>query len=554
MGQSGDSNDRLGRRSLISGSAAVGMFAALAPACCPCAATTHTWNNAIQTAGADPDHVQTPGSLKDLVLIVQKAEREGKRVRMTGSGHSFSDVAVTDDYLLSPTGLGRVLPLERGELKDAASSGHYVRVEAGIRIRELNQHLDRHGLALDNMGGYDAQTIVGAAMTGTHGSGLEYGPIASQIVSLELVTTGGEVLKVEPEGGITKPFDAYHLKTPSGNVPAKLRADTPLFNALTVSLGCMGIVYAVVLKVVPAFYLHEKRGLTTWGELAGKDGLIERVMTDRPIDLDKTKSPTGRDPEHYEIYFSPYPKKRGQPTSAHPCLLTRRYRVPVPIGRTRGQRKRGKNREHVLVAAERVSKQGQALAEFMNDHPDQVPGLQFRSLDALADKDDYVDKSFEVFHLGPLNAMRVTGIEMAFNLGQTITAAERLFAVAKELTADGLCHSSPPSLRFVKKADAELAMMNGRRTTMLEMGMLVCANGAEDLLRRYERTYIDELGARPHWGLDLNVFTDFAQVEALYGDSARRWRRVFEAMNRLGTFDGAFTDRLGISMRPRPIG
>src|SRR6185503_3327720 len=101
-------------------------------------------------------------------------------------------------------GLTNPLPLDKPELAPIEMRGGWVRVEAGITVKELNLHLERHHLALTNMGGYDAQTIVGAATTGTHGSGLAFGPIASQIRSLELVTTGGEVLKVEPDPGITR--------------------------------------------------------------------------------------------------------------------------------------------------------------------------------------------------------------------------------------------------------------------------------------------------------------------------------------------------------------
>jgi hypothetical protein len=545
-GREAGSGTNFGRRQLITATGA----ALLGGACCPCAATTNTWNNAIRTAGSDPEHFLTPRSLTELVAIVNKAEAEGKRVRMTGSGHSFSDVAQGEDYLLSPRGLGRALPLDRSELRADAPAGHYVRVESGVRIRELNQYLDRHGMALSNLGGYDAQTIVGAASTGTHGSGLHHGPIASQIVSLELVTTGGRVLKVEPQDGITGHFPNF-LRTPEGNVQAELKRDTALFNALTVSLGCMGIVYAVVLKVVPAFWLREKRIETTWGALRAPRGFLERVMRGLPPDIESERNPGHQNPEHYEIYVSPYPRKRGHSSSLHPCLLTKRYRIPPPSSRTRGERLRGRTGDHILVASARVSKQGQGLAEFMNANPLLVPWVQHQSIKALVDRDDYVAKSFEVFHLGPLNAMRVDGIEMSFDLAQTIAATERMFVEAKELAKDGQYHSSPPSLRFVEKATAELAMSNGRRTTTLEMGMLVCANGSAKLLERYERAYIDDFRARPHWGLDQNILKSFREVEALYGDSARRWLTAFRTLNQKGTFDGAFTDRLGISIKPR---
>jgi hypothetical protein len=540
---------RFDRRSLLSGSAAAALGATLPSACCPCAATGHTWNNALNSAGVDPEHFLTPRSLVELVAIVQKAEREGKRVRMTGSGHSFSDVAFTDDYLLSPKGLTNPLPLDKPELAPIEMRGGWVRVEAGITVKELNLHLERHHLALTNMGGYDAQTIVGAATTGTHGSGLAYGPIASQIRSLELVTTEGEVLKVEPDPGITRNFPGF-VRTHQGNVPARLVNDTALFNALTVSLGCMGIVYAVVLEVVPEFWLHEKRTLTTWGALRSPGGFLHRLLNGQRLDPEGDDNPSLREPDHYEIYVSPYPRHRGRSSATHPCLLTRRYRIPPNVARTPGQRRRARNGDHVLVAAARISKQGQALAEFIDANPRLVPWIQRESIKALEDRDDYIDQSFRVFHLGPLNAMRVTGIEMAFALEQTIQATERMFVEAQRLAADGYFHSSPPSLRFVAPAAADLAMMNGRRTTMLEMGMLVCQNGADELLRRYEKIYIDELKARPHWGLDQNVLTSFAEVEALYGAPARHWYEVYKRYNRNGTFNGAFTDRLKISVQP----
>ena len=94
-------------------------------------------------------------------------------MRAVGSGHSWSDVALTTGYLLRPERLNRPLEI----------SGNLVRVEAGMRLRELNRHLDDNGLALSNMGGYDAQTVAGVMSTSTHGSGISFGPIADAVRS-----------------------------------------------------------------------------------------------------------------------------------------------------------------------------------------------------------------------------------------------------------------------------------------------------------------------------------------------------------------------------------
>ena len=118
-------------------------------------------------------------------------------MRAVGSGHSWSDVALTTGYLLRPERLNRPLEI----------TGNLVRVEAGMRLRELNRHLDDNGLALSNMGGYDAQTVAGVMSTSTHGSGIEFGPIADSVRSLDLVASGGRVIRIERADG--------HRRTPS---------------------------------------------------------------------------------------------------------------------------------------------------------------------------------------------------------------------------------------------------------------------------------------------------------------------------------------------------
>jgi hypothetical protein len=120
-----------------------------------------------------------PESAKQLSDYIRKATENRKRVRMTGSGHSASDVAITNEVLFTPEKLNKPLTLQRTRLKNP-NEPRLVRVMSGIRIRDLNDYLDKNGLALFNMGGYDGQTIAGVMMTATHGSGLAYGPIADQ--------------------------------------------------------------------------------------------------------------------------------------------------------------------------------------------------------------------------------------------------------------------------------------------------------------------------------------------------------------------------------------
>jgi L-gulonolactone oxidase len=88
-----------------------------------------------------------------------------------GAGHSFSDIGLTDGMLMT-------LDLMRGVVQvDAAA--HLVTVQAGIRLFELVEALARQGLGLSILGSVARQSVAGAISTGTHGSSLPYGNLAS---------------------------------------------------------------------------------------------------------------------------------------------------------------------------------------------------------------------------------------------------------------------------------------------------------------------------------------------------------------------------------------
>ncbi|WP_346742777.1 D-arabinono-1,4-lactone oxidase [Spongiactinospora sp. TRM90649] len=180
-----------------------------------------------------PAEVGAPSSAEEVAHAVRRAARSGRRVRMVGSGHSFTGVALTDGVLLRPDALTGVR---------AAGDG-WITVAAGTRLRDLNAELDRLGLALANLGDIDAQTVAGAIQTGTHGTGRDAGGIADQVIALELVLADGRIATVA-DGG-TADLDGI--------------AEQDLFDAARVGLGALGVLTAVTLRAEPAFLLHQVR-------------------------------------------------------------------------------------------------------------------------------------------------------------------------------------------------------------------------------------------------------------------------------------------------------
>jgi FAD-linked oxidoreductase len=182
------------------------------------------WRNWAGDQRCVPARIERPRGRGDLIESVKRAGDQGLTVRAVGAGHSFTDVACTGGVLLEMGGLDRVLDVQR----DAG----LVRVEAGIGLRALSELIWGHGMALENLGDIDKQTISGAIATGTHGTGSRFRNISSQVEALELVLPDGTLLEVSSS------------------------SEPDLLPAARVGLGALGVIATVTLRTVPAFTIR----------------------------------------------------------------------------------------------------------------------------------------------------------------------------------------------------------------------------------------------------------------------------------------------------------
>ncbi|BAU81471.1 L-gulonolactone oxidase [Streptomyces laurentii] len=196
------------------------------------------WRNWAGNEEARPRRVLRPTSTDGVAAAVKDAVGDGLRVKPVGSGHSFSGAAVAPDVQLLLDGMDGLCSLD-------GTTG-LVTVEAGMPLWKLSPLLAAHGLALENMGDIDRQTISGAISTGTHGSGVRFGGIATQVRALELVLADGTVATCSPTE----------------------RPD--LFAAARVGLGALGVLTRVTLQCVPLFALHARDTAMQVGETLEK--------------------------------------------------------------------------------------------------------------------------------------------------------------------------------------------------------------------------------------------------------------------------------------------
>jgi len=180
------------------------------------------WRNWGRSQRSRPEFLAAPTTVDDVVASVHFARDRGLTLKALGAGHSFTSIAATEGVHLVVDAISGVLAVD----------GNLVTLGAGTKLHQLPALLEPLGLALTNMGDIDRQTIAGAISTGTHGTGLGFGGIATQVRGVTLVTAAGEVLRVD---AATNP---------------------ELLPAVALSLGALGVLTDVTIECVPTFLLH----------------------------------------------------------------------------------------------------------------------------------------------------------------------------------------------------------------------------------------------------------------------------------------------------------
>lgn len=184
------------------------------------------WKNWAHTSESRPEKTFYPTSIADVCSIVKEATLQNKIVRVVGAGHSFTSLVQTDDWLVS---LDRLTGIDK--LNEAERT---VTVFAGTRLYELGEELGKRGYSQENLGDINVQSVAGAISTGTHGTGIAFGNLSSQVTEIVLVTAMGEVLTISEE-------------------------DNPyLLKAALLSLGSLGIIVKVTFNIVksPVYEFH----------------------------------------------------------------------------------------------------------------------------------------------------------------------------------------------------------------------------------------------------------------------------------------------------------
>jgi L-gulono-1,4-lactone dehydrogenase len=361
--------------------------------------TTATWRNWGRTASCSPVRTATPAGDDEIAQVLKDAAASGLTVKGTGTGHSFTDIACTD---------GVQIKLDRhSRLLDVDPTKRTVTVEAGIPLRQLADELAQHDLALSNLGDIGYQTVAGAVSTATHGTGVKFGPLSSQVIGLRLITADGSALDLTRE------------------------SDPDAFLAAQVGLGALGVLSRVTIQCEPAFNLH---------------------AVEQPEKLDavlESFQERVRDNEHFEFYWFPH---------TDICMTKENNRSDAPLKPKSG----AKTWFDDMFIANRVFGVSQRVGRRW---PNSVPRIA-KLAGVLLGKTEEVDRSDRVF----LTPRLVRFSEMEYSIPLE-AAARGVRAVKDLIERDRLIVSFPIEVRAVAPDNALLSPAYGGERAYIAVHM-----------------------------------------------------------------------------------
>jgi FAD-linked oxidoreductase len=214
------------------------------------------WRNWARTCESNPEKTWYPSSVEEVVAIVKEASKQKKTIRVVGAGHSFTSLVKTEEWLVSLDSLSGIEQIDE--------QNSTVTVLGGTRLFQLGEALGHAGYAQENLGDINVQSIAGAISTGTHGTGLMFGTLATQVLELTLVTASGEILTVSE------------------------KQNSRYFKACLVSLGSLGIIVKVKLKIIKGLVYEYRSEKVIYSEFEPQ---LERYMKEN---------------RHFEFYLFPY--------------------------------------------------------------------------------------------------------------------------------------------------------------------------------------------------------------------------------------------------------
>jgi xylitol oxidase len=158
------------------------------------------------------------------ITQLQKVIESSNKLKVVGTGHSFSEIADTTGTLISLKNLDPEIEIDE--------KSQTVKVAAGTSYANLAKYLEKNGWAISNLASLGEITIAGAIMTGTHGSGSNNKVLSDSVVAIEMILASGDKFVID-------------------------RKDFAQFPGFVVSFGALAVFTKLTLKIVKSFSVKQ---------------------------------------------------------------------------------------------------------------------------------------------------------------------------------------------------------------------------------------------------------------------------------------------------------
>jgi FAD-linked oxidoreductase len=403
------------------------------------------WQNWGRSESVVPVERVRPVSADEVASIVRAARDRGMRVKPVGTSHSFSGIAVAPGIQLDMSALTGVV----------RSTGNHVTLGSGTVLHALPPLLGPLGLALQNMGDIDVQTISGATSTGTHGTGADFGGIATRITGATLVTGGGEILTIDAT------------------------TNAELLPAVAVGLGALGVLVDLTIECVPSFAMN----------LVERSEPLEQVLSQWQERIDDT--------DHFEFYWFAHTKVAATKTSTR-----------LPGGSALAPLHPFKRWVDDSLVSNTLYG---ATTAFQRAFPNTTPAINRFSAKLWGNR-EFTDHSHNTF----ATERRVRFREMEYAIPQD-RVPEALREIDAMIERSGWTVSFPIEVRAAAADDLWMSTASGRKTGYIAVHRHYRENpteyfaAVEEIMKAHE--------GRPHWGkMNTRTAADLAPVYPHFGD------------------------------------
>jgi len=458
-------------------------------------AYSHVHANWAGSFWSRPELHLAPRSEADIQRIVTLAARLRRRIVVVGAAHSPGPLTLSCGWVVSLARFAAVLGVDE--------EARTVRAQAGVRLATLNGVVAERGLALPNLGSIDAQTLAGVLATGTHGSSLAHGLLAENVVSLRICLSNAQI------------------------VTCSRSENAELFRAALVSLGALGVVVEIEYRLAKARRL-------AWHQCV------------KPLDyvIDNWDTGFWEQTEFIRVWWLPY---------IHRAVVWKAWETDEPLRPSQSGMITGALNYHMYHVLLWISHYIPRLVPWVDWF---MFGLQYGF--KFDGEESAVEEQRNALLLDCLYSQFVN--EWAIPISKGPEAIRRLNAwlfgddatSGIPFSSKGIWVHSPIEIRVSDSTRKEagprpyLDFTCKTEPTMFLNAIMYRPFGLEPkCTKRYYQAFewlMKDLGGRPHWAKNF-TFVKGSDIQEMYGDDLKKWRKVRNEVDPDGVFVGDFIRR-----------